>query len=95
MARALGRSKPLPDAALSSNITTAKEKAEARGLGESIQKVHEEKEPLVKKEAEQQSMCVSSPLKTYTDCTFKDVDKASSNPGSKLTLRARMEKYPS
>lgn len=95
MARALGRGKPLSNAALSSNITTAKEKAEARDLGESIQKVHEKKEPLEEKGAEHKSMCVSSPSNSYTDFIFEDVDKASSNPSSKMTLRARMEKYPS
>ncbi|KAG7004795.1 hypothetical protein G7Y79_00023g053790 [Physcia stellaris] len=78
MARALGRGIPVSNAALSSNMTTAKEKAEARDLGESIQKVHEKKEPLVEKGAE-----------------HKKFDKVPSNPSSKMTLRARMEKYPS
>ena len=44
MARAMGRGRPLPDAPLSSHITTEKEKAEARALRERIRKEREEKE---------------------------------------------------
>ena len=95
MARALGRGMPVSNAALSSNMTTAKEKAEARDLGESIQKVHEKKEPLVEKGAEHKSMWGFSPCNSYTDIIFEEIDKAPSNPSSKMTLRARMEKYPS
>ena len=44
MSRAMGRGRPLPDAALSSHITTEKEKAEARALRERIRKEHQEED---------------------------------------------------
>ena len=50
MARAMGRGRPLPDAALSSHITTEKEKAEARALRERIRNERLEKERARKNE---------------------------------------------
>lgn len=60
MARATGHGKPLPNAALSSNITREKEQTDARALGERVRKVHEGEELVAKNETMHKGTCASN-----------------------------------